>query len=495
MAVITDEVPFHPQLIDSERPNILMLFSDQHNASMAGFAGHPLVRTPNLDRLAGEGVVFTNAYCNSPLCSPSRQSFMAGLHCHHIDMWNNTAAMPADTVTWAHMLSAAGYETSLVGKMHFNGYQKMYGFDKRPVLETDNAGNLFYSWGIRTSHDWTDPLPYRSGKDGIRTELSEAGPDIPERQHIFQHDLRVRQGTMDLLNEKAGDASAEPWAICSAFVLPHPPYRARPDIFQSYQGSGDLPFNQAGEGRDTCDRYIQHYCGNAGEVSEDIIRNAREAYFSLITEFDEYIGDILHTLEETGLSENTAVFLFSDHGEMAGEHGLWGKVTLLESSARVPLVARWPGRFRAGQRVDTPVSLVDLYPTFLDLAGIEMPEPLTLDGHSLMPLLSGEGTFEGDDVFCEFEGEGWNHPRAFVRHGRFKYTYNHTAESRLYDLEADPREMNDLSGNPDYASEEADLRERLFSRWDPEDIERRVLAAQARRKIAHCRHVCADDGI
>ena len=134
-----------------------MLFSDEHNARMSGFMGDKIVQTPNLDRLANQGVVFDNAYCNSPLCSPSRQSFMAGLYCHHADIWNNTASMPEDTVTWAHMLSLAGYDTSLVGKMHFNGYQKMYGFDRRPVLEGNDAGESFYSYGVRTSHLWTDP--------------------------------------------------------------------------------------------------------------------------------------------------------------------------------------------------------------------------------------------------------------------------------------------------------------------------------------------------
>lgn len=127
-------------------PNILMLFSDQHAAQAAGFMGSRLVRTPNLDRLAAQGTVFENAYCNAPLCSPSRQSFMAGLYPHQIGCWDNTAAMPEDTVTWAHMLGLAGYETALIGKMHFNGYQKMYGFDRRPVLEGDNAGNSFYSY-------------------------------------------------------------------------------------------------------------------------------------------------------------------------------------------------------------------------------------------------------------------------------------------------------------------------------------------------------------
>ncbi|NRA37342.1 MAG: sulfatase-like hydrolase/transferase, partial [Planctomycetes bacterium] len=131
--VINDAVAGVLQSCHEKQMNILMLFSDQHNAAYSGYRGHPIVRTPNLDKFASQSTNFINAYCNSPLCSPSRQSFMAGKYCHEIGMWNNTCAMPADTVTWAHALSASGYETSLIGKMHFNGYQKMYGFDKRQV--------------------------------------------------------------------------------------------------------------------------------------------------------------------------------------------------------------------------------------------------------------------------------------------------------------------------------------------------------------------------
>ncbi len=482
-----------PPAAGGGRPNILMLFSDEHNARLAGFMDHPVVRTPNLDRLAAEGAVFDNAYCNSPLCSPSRQSFMAGLHCHHIDMWNNTAAMPPDTVTWAHMLSVAGYETSLFGKMHFNGYQKMYGFDRRPVLEGNDRGEDFHSWGLRTSHEWADPLPYTQGN--MRKQLLQAGADTPQRCPIFRKDLQVRDAVCADLRAKAAGGFDRPWATCAAFVLPHPPWKARADILDGYRGGGDLPVNLEGAGRDTCDRYLQQYFGNLAELPEDAVRRAREVYFALITELDEHCGKILDCLEETRLAENTAVFYFSDHGEMAGEHGLWAKCTLLEPSARIPLVVRFPGRGREGARVDVPVSLVDLYPTFLEIGGIGLPAPLYTHGHSLVPLLRGRPEqFQGGEVFCEFEGEGWNHPRAFLRAGKYKYVYNHTAESRLYDLHADPHEMSDLSGRAEVAGVEGALRSKLLADWDPEAIERRVLLAQARRKIARCKNVCKDLG-
>ena len=494
--MLGDEVPIELKIDPcAKRPNILMLFSDEHNAALSGFAGHGIVRTPNLDKLAAGGVVFDEAYCNSPLCSPSRQSFMAGLHAHKIGCWNNTAAMPEDTVTWAHMLSLGGYETSLLGKMHFNGYQKMYGFDRRPVLEANNAGETFYSYGVRTSHLWTDPLPYSDGGGGKYRGFDKAGEDTPERLPIFRHDLKVLQGTLDILAEKAAAGpNAQPWAICSSFVLPHPPWKARGDILKHYRGKGDLPHNHKGLGRDTCDRYTQQYTGNLMDLPEDIIRNAREVYFALIEEFDEYAGRILDLLAQTGLDENTVVFYFSDHGEMAGEHGLWSKCTLLESSVRVPIIISWKGRYQPA-RVAAPVSLVDLYPTFLELAGLTMPPPLELSGHSLLPLVEGRsGDFAGGEVFGDFEGEGWNHPRAFLREGRYKFVYNHTAESRLYDLQTDRGEMTDLSGRPELAAVEARLRGKLLGQFNAERIEREVLAGQVRRQIARCKNVCKDLG-
>ncbi|MFH1709283.1 MAG: sulfatase-like hydrolase/transferase [Planctomycetota bacterium] len=497
MVPLGDELSTAPATGRNGRPNILMLFSDEHHWQYSGYAGHPVVQTPNLDRLAASGVNFTDAYCNSPLCSPSRQSFMAGLYCHRIGMWNNVCSMPENTVTWAHALHAAGYETLLCGKMHFNGYQKMYGFNRRPVLEGGNSGAVFHSWGYRTSHSWLDPLPYRAdpGYPGNR-DIDEAGADTPERRPIFRHDTRIADGTLAVLREKAADPAGKPWALCCGMVLPHPPFTARPDLMERYRGKGDLPFNLEGASLGVCDRYIRQYSNlDRTTCAPDRARILREAYFGLITEYDEYVGRIMDCLRETGLAGNTVVFYFSDHGEMACEHGMIGKVPLRESSVRVPLLVSWPGRFAAGRTVNTPVSLVDLYPTFLDIARYRLPAQLPLDGNSLMPLIEGRpAEFKGCGVFGEFEGEGWNHPRAFVREGDFKFVYSHTAPAELYHVRDDYFEMSNLVGMPAYAAVEARLRARLLDGWDPAAIEIEVIRTQERQKLAPCRNVCGDLG-
>jgi choline-sulfatase len=494
MTGIQDALTLPTEVHHGPRPNILMLFSDEHHWQYTGYAGHPVVRTPNLDRLASRGVNFTNAYCNSPLCSPSRQSFMAGLYAHRIGMWNNCCAMPENTVTWAHALSHAGHETMLCGKMHFNGYQKMYGFDRRPVLEGNNFDQQFYSWGMRTSHDWTWKYPVE--RSGGAQDLDKAGSDSEPRQAIFRHDMRVTEGVLEVLHEKAADQGGKPWALCAGHVLPHPPFKARPDLWELYRGSGVDAANPWGEGLGECDRSIRAYLGLASDdYSAPQIRRLREAYYGLVTEYDEHVGRILDYLEESGLSESTVVMYFSDHGEMCGEHGMIGKVTLRESSARIPLLISWPGHYPEGRKVDVPVSLVDLYPTLLDIVGAELPGVLPLDGHSLVPLLCDDaGKFEGGGVFCEFEGEGWNHPRCFLREGDYKYVLNHTSAPELYNVAEDYLEMNNLADRPECAELEARMRERILDFWDPERIELEVLRTQARQKLARCRNVCGDRG-
>ncbi len=478
-----------------ESPNILVIMSDEHHWGLCGFNGHKVVETPNLDRLAARGVNFTNAYCNSPLCSPSRQSCLAGRWPHRIGMWNNCCAMPENTVTWAHALSLAGYETALCGKMHFNGYQKLYGFERRPVLESNEAGELFHSYGIRTSHDWTQPLPYRS--HGGRN-VDDSGADTDERLPIFRHDRRIVEGCLAELRAKATSPDGRPLALVCGTVLPHPPFRARRDLFERYAGRADLPVNIHGEGLGDADRSLRrHQRMETNDYSADDIRRLRQAYFGLITEFDEYVGQLLGALEETGLAGNTVVIYCSDHGDMAGEHGMVGKCSMRESSARVPMIFSWPGRFPEGRTVDAPVSLVDLYPTLLEISGGSLPPILAggLDGHSLLPLIEGRaGDFRGNGVFCEFEGEGWNHPRCFLREGPLKYVYNHTAAHELYDLASDPLEQRNLIADPARAADARRLRSRIESFWDGAAVERQVLETQARQKIAYCRNVCGDLG-
>jgi choline-sulfatase len=332
---------------------------------------------------------------------------------------------------------------------------------------------------------------------GVRG-VDDCGADTAERHAIFRHDRRIVEGCVGELRAKAASPDGRPLTLVCGTVLPHPPFRARRDLFERYAGRADLPANIFGEGLGEVDRSLRcHQKMDANDYSAEDVLRLRQAYFGLVTEFDEYVGMLLQTLEETGLAKNTAVVYCSDHGDMAGEHGMVGKCSMRESSARIPLVISWPGHFPEGETVDTPVSLVDLYPTLLEIAGGSLPPILAegLDGHSLVPLLEGRpGDFRGKGVFCEFEGEGWNHPRCFLREGDLKYVYNQAAAHELYDLGADPQELKNLIDDPAHSAESRRLRSRIESFWDGAAIERQVIETQARQKIARNRNVCRDLG-
>src|SRR6266542_3477904 len=287
----------------SERPNLLVIMADEHAPQFSGFAGHPIVQTPHLDRLAAEGILFQNAYCNSPLCVPSRMSFMAGRYVHHVGpgAYDNGSSLPSDTVTWAHLVRASGYDAVLSGKQHFVGLDQLHGF----------IAPLF-------------PLI------------------VPQRFWDMYPPEDV-----DLPTIPAGHLDGQ-----------HPVYQRMRRMF----GMAEFP--------------------------EEATRRGRAAYYGLITYLDEKMGRLLDALEETGQRQNTLVVYTADHGEMAGEHGMWRKSNFYEHSARVPLIMSWPAGLPRGRRAPHAVSTVDTVATMVASVGAQPVAPL--DGTSLLPLARGE---------------------------------------------------------------------------------------------------------
>ena len=216
-------------------------------------------------------------------------------------------------------------------------------------------------------------------------------------------------------------------------------------------------------------------------VPTEFVRRGRAAYYGLITYLDEKIGRLLDVLEETGQRENTLVVYTSDHGEMAGEHGLWRKSNFYEHSVRVPLVLSWPGRLPNGRRVTEVVSLVDLVATLLEVAGAPRVGPL--DGDSLLALARGERTEWHDEVFAEYLAHGVARPMAMLRRGRYKLNYSLDDPPELYDLVADPGEFHDLATDPAQREILEDLRARLLARWNPVELEQRVRQSQRERLL------------
>ena len=217
------------------------------------------------------------------------------------------------------------------------------------------------------------------------------------------------------------------------------------------------------------------------DFDDDLVQRGRIGYYGLIAYLDDKIGRLLATLEAQGLAENTLMVYVSDHGEMAGEHGMWRKSNFFEHSARIPLILRWPGHFPAGNRVPEVVSLVDLVATMVDAAGASSPGPLS--GESLLPLATGDldpGAWK-DEAFCAYLAHGVAGPTAMLRRGRYKLNVSLGDEPELYDLATDPGELRNLAADPAHAAVLADLQARIDATWDPESLDQRVRQSQRDR--------------
>ena len=451
---------------DRKRPNLLLIMSDEHAPMFSGAYGHPLVQTPHLDRLAVEGVLFENAYCNSPLCAPSRMSFMTGRFVQHIGAWDNTTALGSDAVTWAHIMRAAHYDVVLSGKQHFVGPDKLHGF--RAQLARDIHGENYHPIFPWSKGTLTAPHPWPG--------VDQAAPGATLEIEV---DDEAEEAALDYLRDPA--RKRQPWVLNASFIAPHFPLVVPQKYWDLYPLEEiDLPRIPPNHLQNLHPVYqrMRRMFGMI-DFPEEQTRRARAGYYGLISYLDDKIGRLLEVLEETGQRENTVVIYTSDHGEMAGEHGMWRKSNFYEQSSRIPMVISWPGQLPRGHRIAEVVSLVDLVATMIDLTGASCISPL--DGDSLFSLAKGEERNWKDEGFCEYLAHGVARPMAMLRRGRFKLNYSLGDPPELYDLQADPGEFEDLGRSAAHSGIREELREHLLSHWDPADLERRVRRSQEER--------------
>jgi len=484
--------------------NILILMSDQHSPHAVGCDGNNPVRTPHLDRLAKEGMRFTNTYCPAPLCVPSRMSFMTSRTPSRNRVWNNQHALGSGIPTWAHALGAVGYETALIGRMHFVGADQRHGFERRPMGEF-MAGHHGRIW--LGGPAWTKYPAITTGQKRPGVEHAGTGHTVyqwfDERAATAAcHFLRERceKGVGDPLPGGPSGAShkgsptpfSRPFAAVVGFMLPHCPFIAPKELFEYYYDRIDVP--EADEGQPATVKRFRRLRGILDPpLPAERIRIARAAYFALCEYLDSLIGRILDCLDETGLAENTLVIYTSDHGEMAGEHGCWWKSNYYEGSACVPMIARLPNVVPAGGGCDAICNLMDVGPTLAEIAGAEMPDA---DGRSLWPTLQGNHPDDWpDETLSEFvdsrTGDAGlvNLPSRMIRSGPWKLWHYADAEDlppALFNLDDDPGEVRDLGTEPAYADIRTRLLERLHDGWDParasalsaeQDRDERALAA------------------
>ncbi len=397
----------------ADKPNILLIQTDQHNPHIAGFAGDPFVQTENLDRLAGDGMSFDAAYCQTPLCSPSRLSLLAGRWVSNCGGWSNGAVRDLEQETIPSWLSKHGYTTATVGKMHIAGGDQTHGYQHRPY------GDLVPC--IYPAHQ---PDPPGSWKDGQWNNHAVgrfpfAGPmEIPESLTM---DQVVTIESLAWILEFADGNPDAPWFFHASFSRPHFPLTAPGRYVRRYLESdlqapplpSGYPDDLHPHDRFTVDDF------NLLRFSMEEHRRAVACYYACVDYVDDCIGSLIEGLSRAGCLDNTYIVYTSDHGDMVGEHGLWWKRSYYEASARIPLLISGPGIGRGG-RDAAPVELVDLFPTFCEWAGIDVPEGL--DGESLTSLLDGQSG-RREKIYARSEMLGPKIPTQFrmVRSDRWKY--------------------------------------------------------------------------
>jgi choline-sulfatase len=460
------------------QPNFLIIMVDQLAGTLFPDGPAAFLKAPTLARLAERSVRFSANYCASPLCAPSRAAFMTGQLPSHTGVYDNAAEFPSSIPTFAHYLRRLGYRTVLAGKGHFIGPDQLHGFEER--LTTD-----IYPADFGWTPDWTRPNERIDWWYHNLSSVTAAG--AAEITNQLEYDDEVAHFSKQRLYDFARKGDGRPFCLTVGFTHPHDPYVMRQRYLDLYRDE-DIPIPEATipfEEQDPHSRRILESCDfRRFNVGEQHVRGSRRAYFGAISYLDEKIGELLQTLEACRLAENTIVVFTSDHGDMLGERGLWFKMNFFEPSARVPLMISAPRELQP-RSISDPTSLLDLLPTFVELAGGSTKDVATpLDGSSLLPLASGQAE-PGRRVLAEYAAEASIAPMVMLRAGPFKYIHSEPDPPMLFDLASDPQERRNRAGDPQCAGLEAQFRSIISDTWDLAAFKADVLASQARRRAIY----------
>jgi arylsulfatase A-like enzyme len=453
----------------ASHPNILFLMTDQHRADCLGAAGNRVIRTPNLDRLAADGVHFRHAYSSTPTCTPARAALLTGQSPWTHGMLGYGDVAPQYPVEMPRLLREAGYHTVGIGKMHWTPQRALHGFHRtildestpldfdpdtpRAAASTANFRTDYESWFFSQAPDLN---PFATGL--LWNDYRARPFALPEALHptTWTGETAVR-----FLNSYR---RPEPFFLKVSFLRPHSPYDPPERFLRMYDGA-PIPSAQTGSWAarfaTRSDPSNQPWHGDFGSAQ---VRQSRQAYYGSISLVDEQIGHILETLDRRGMMDNTLILMAADHGDMLGDHHLWRKSYGYEASARIPMMVRWPDGLlsaKRGQRIERPVEIRDIVPTFLDAAGTRAPE--AVEGRSLLNLIRNPQCdwrefIDLEHDVCYSPENHWNG----LTDGRRKFIFHaRTGAEQFFDLDADPNELNDLAANPERADEVRLWRSRL----------------------------------
>lgn len=419
----------------TQKPNILLILSDQHNPHVIGYAGDKRAHTEHLDSLAEQSMRFDAAYCQTPLCVPSRISLLTGQNPYKCYAWGNSSMLYPEQLTIPEHLSANGYETALVGKMHLKGPKWMGGFDHRPYGDLVIERYCFhqpdppYTWDGRWANHNVGRFTW-AGETALPESLLADGV--------------VTRESLAFLLEHQDKNPDKPWFLCAGYSRPHFPFTAPGRYMRRHIADpAPLPKRPDGypEGLHPHDRFqVDDF--HLYDFPDDVQTHGLAAYYACVDYMDDCIGELLDGCRKAGLLDNTYVIYTSDHGEMAGEHGQWSKRSYYEASSRVPMIIAGPG-IEGGKTISSPIELLDLFPTLCDWAGVPTPE--NLDGESLVSILSRKCDSR-EKKYARSELLGRPDPALFrmARDDRWKYAEFPAFEPVLFDMVNDPEETTNL---------------------------------------------------
>lgn len=452
--------------------NLVFIMSDEHHAKFMSAEGHPMVRTPNLDRLAARGTVFENAYTNCPICVPARASFATGRYVHDCGYWDNADPYDGAVKGWGHRLIEQGHRSVSIGKLHYRNDTDAAGFDQQinPLHVVDGVGDLI---GLIR-----EDMPVRQGAKNYARDVG------PGESTYTRYDADITSAAVRWLGEAPkGD---KPWVLFISLVCPHFPLIAPPDFYRMYPedqvpwprqyDEADRPQHPYYDAMRNCINYDAHF-------TPEKVRKAVAGYMGLCSYVDHNVGQVLDAIEANGLSDDTRIIYTSDHGEALGQRGLWGKSTMFEESAAIPMIMAGPD-VAAGKRVATPVSLVDCHPTILDCVGVDpAPEDADLPGTSLFAIAHGAEPDRA--VFSEYHAAASVTANYMVRQGDMKLVWFEGMEPELFNLASDPDERVNLAADPAHAGDLARLRALLHGICDPTETDKQARADQEKTIAAN----------
>jgi choline-sulfatase len=445
--------------------NVLFLFSDEHRRDALGCDGHPLVQTPNLDRLAQQGTRFLNAYTTSPICVPARASMASGEYVHKTRCWSSAQAYQGAPHSWGHRLQSQGHRVDSIGKLHYRGSEYDNGFDQEilPMYIRDGVG---WTKGLLRNHEEIlDCSSY----------AKEIGPGDDQ---YTQYDLGVTRSACNWLQDTGNQTADKPWTLFVSWLRPHYPLTCPQEFYDLY------PLDKMDQARFLDDnKRAEHPVLQAVRKNFDYEKYftsetkqiARASYYGLCSFLDYQVGQVLTALEASGLADNTLIIYTSDHGDHNGDRGLWAKMTMYDESSSIPMIVAGPG-IPKQKTVTTLSSLVDIYPTILEATGASDDGKLR-PGIALQTLANSDHLERA--ILSEYHDGGSPTGMFMLRTDEWKYNYYPGYEPELYHIAEDEDEVVDLAALAEHQQTLAECHQRMLDLGDPEAENTRAFADQA----------------